>query len=157
MTVQYALGCFQNVSRCFKGAPKRFSDASKMPSTRFQSALGKPYDTTEIHKEIHEKAVLKYFWLLAQNHCQNGSKVSRASYFLVWTEYLSGFWNLRKPVLKHFWLLAQNHCQNGSKVSRASYFSVWTEYLVFGTSRRLQDASKSCRNNERHPDAHADT
>ena len=35
-----------------------------------------------------QKAVLKHFWLLAQNHCQNGSKVWRASYFSAWSEYL---------------------------------------------------------------------
>ena len=35
-----------------------------------------------------QKAVLKHFWLLAQNHCQNGSFSLRASHFSVWTEYL---------------------------------------------------------------------
>ena len=35
-----------------------------------------------------QKAVMKHFWLLAQNHCQNTLFSLRASYFLVWTEYL---------------------------------------------------------------------
>ena len=35
-----------------------------------------------------QKAVLKHFWALPQNHCQNGSFSLRASNFSVWTEYL---------------------------------------------------------------------
>ena len=35
-----------------------------------------------------QKAVLRHFWPLAQNHCQNGSFSLRASHFSVWTEYL---------------------------------------------------------------------
>jgi hypothetical protein len=35
-----------------------------------------------------QKTVLKHFWPLAQNHCQNSSFSLRASHFSVWTEYL---------------------------------------------------------------------
>ena len=48
-----------------------------------------------------QKAVLKHFWPLAQNHCQNGSFSLRASHFSVWTEYLvfeaSRIISFRKP------------------------------------------------------------
>ena len=37
---------------------------------------------------ILQKAVLKDFWPLAENHCQNGSFSLRAKYFSFWTEYL---------------------------------------------------------------------
>ena len=43
-----------------------------------------------------QKSVLKHFWFLAQNYCQNGSKTWRATYFWVWTEYLV-FATSRKP------------------------------------------------------------
>ena len=37
---------------------------------------------------ILQKAVVKDFWPLAENHCQNGLFSLRASHFSVWTEYL---------------------------------------------------------------------
>ena len=43
-----------------------------------------------------QKAGLKHFWFLAQNYCQNGSKIWRARYFWVWTEYVV-FATSRKP------------------------------------------------------------
>ena len=35
-----------------------------------------------------QNIVLKHFWALAQNHCQNGLESWRASHFSVWSEYL---------------------------------------------------------------------
>ena len=35
-----------------------------------------------------QKAVLRHFWILAQNHCQNGLFSLRASHFSPWAEYL---------------------------------------------------------------------
>ena len=63
----------------------------------------------------HQKTVLKHFWLLAQNHCQNNSKVWRASHFWVWTEYLvfrlsrTPFWRTSGPSPKTIARTAQNY------------------------------------------------
>ena len=78
-----------------------------------------------------QKGVLEHFWMMAQNHCQNGSKVWRASHFFD-LERISGFWTLQKAVLKHFWLLAQKHCRNGSKEKICYDFSmIWIKQSVF--------------------------
>ena len=36
-----------------------------------------------------QEAVLKHFWPLTQNHCQNALFLLRASHFSLWTEYLA--------------------------------------------------------------------
>ena len=64
----------------------------------------------------HQKAVMKHFWLLAENHCQNGLFSLRASHFSVWTEEhilalcrFSGFWRLLTTFQKWSQQRADSH------------------------------------------------
>ena len=71
-----------------------------------------------------QRAVLKHFWLLAQNHCQNALFSLRASHFSLWTEYLV-FGDSRKP----FWRISGSWPKT---IARTYYFHCARAIFRFG-------------------------
>ena len=71
-----------------------------------------------------QKAVLKHFWLLAQNHCQNALFSLRASHFSLWIEYLV-FGKSRKP----FWSISGSWPKT---IARTNYFHCARAIFCFG-------------------------